>query len=344
MIKGPTHRRKAREMRMRRIAITGSSGYIGSQLVAALLERSDIECVLGLDVREPLTQSRAPFQFEKTDVRQPYADRLIRNGIDSAVHLAFTFAPSRRRRSAQAVNLGGTRHFLEACLSAKVRRAVVLGSATVYGADPGSRGLLTEAAPLRAKPAFQYGYEKRLCDEMCMMFAAEHPQVSLAICRPPIVLGPHVDNYFSRMLFKPKVVFARGDDPPMQFVHEVDISRAILALLDSEEGGPFNVAPDGAMLLTELAAEFKRAPLIVPGGILRLLCWATYAGRVTWLNETPPGALDYIRYPWLIDGNKLRRSTGFSFSYSTADTVRAWRRSVLERVEAGNPPPGRIRV
>jgi len=329
---------------MRRIAVTGSSGYIGSRLVAALLGRADIECVLGLDVREPPTLPRAPFRFEKTDVRLPYADALVRNRIDSALHLAFAFAPSRRRRSAQAVNLGGTRHFLEACLAAKVRRAVVLGSATVYGADPGNCSALTESAPLRAKPSFQYGYEKRLCDEMCMRFAVEHPQVSLAICRPPIVLGPHVDNYFSRMLFKPKVVFARGDDPPMQYVHEEDISGAILALLESDERGPFNVAPEGAMRLTELAAEFKRAPLMLPAGMLRLLCWTTYAGRLTWLNETPPGALDYIRYPWLIDGGKLCRSTGFSFSYSTAETVRAWRRSVLERVGAGEPPPGRIRV
>ena len=329
---------------MRRIAITGSSGYIGSRLVAALLGRADVESVLGLDVREPTARPHARFQFEKTDVRLPYADTLVRAGIDSAVHLAFAFAPSRRRRSARAVNLGGTRHFLEACLSAKVRRAVVLGSATVYGALPGNRCSLTESAPLRAKPSFQYGYEKRLCDEMCMRFTAEHPQVSLAICRPPIVLGPHVDNYFSRMLFKPKVVFARGDDPPMQYVHEEDICGAILALLDSDEGGPFNVAPEGAMLLTELAAEFKRAPLVLPAGILRLLCRVTYTGRLTWLNETPPGALDYIRYPWLIDSRKLRRSTGFSFSYSTADTVRAWRRSVLERVASGEPPPGRIRV
>ncbi|MBN2562628.1 MAG: NAD-dependent epimerase/dehydratase family protein [Phycisphaerae bacterium] len=358
---------------MRRIAITGSSGYIGSRLVAALLERPHVESVLGLDVCEPTTAATTPaaissvscgvgdpktapaeaygpsshaarFRFHKTDVRFPYADAVVREGVDAAVHLAFAFAPSRRRRWARAVNLDGTRHFLEACLAAKVSRAVVLGSATAYGALPGNPERLAEASPLRAGPSFQYSYEKRLCDEMCTRFAAEHPRVSLAICRPPIVLGPCVDNYFSRMLFKPKVVHVRGEDPEMQFVHEDDICGAILALLGADEPGPFNVAPEGTLRFTELAAEFKRAPLALPANLLCTLCRLTYSARLTWLNETPPGALSYIRYPWLIDGRRLRESTGFTFSHSTLDTVRAWRRSVLERVAAGTPPPGRIRV
>jgi UDP-glucose 4-epimerase len=329
---------------MKRIAITGSSGYIGSRLVAALLQRPEVESVLGLDIRRPPVSHAAGFLFHKTDVRFPYADTFVREGVDAAVHLAFAFAPSRHRRRARAVNLEGTRHFLQACLAANVDRAVVLGSATAYGALPENPERLTESSPLRADPSFPYSFEKRLCDEMCLRFVAERPRISLALCRPPIILGPNVDNYFSRTLFKPKVVHAHGDDPPMQFVHEDDMSGALIALLNADQPGPFNVAPEGTLRFTELAAEFNRAPLALPAGLLTVLCRLTYAVRLTWLNETPPGALNYVRYPWLIDGRKLRQATGFACSYSTFDTVRAWRRSVLERVAAGTPPQGKIRV
>jgi UDP-glucose 4-epimerase len=329
---------------MKRIAITGSSGYIGSRLVTALLEQPGVESVLGLDIRRPPLSPPAGFLFQKADVRQPYADTLVRQGVDAAVHLAFAFAPSRNSRRARAVNLEGTRHFLEACLAAKVNRAVVLGSATAYGAFPENPERLTESSSLRADPSFQYSYDKRLCDEACLRFAAEHPRISLAICRPPIILGPHVDNYFSRMVFKPKVVLARGQDPPMQFVHEDDMAGAIIALLHADEPGPFNLAPEGTLRITELAAEFKRAPLALHPALLGWLCRLTYTLRLGWLNETPPGALKYIRYPWLIDGRKFHQATNFECAFSTLDTVRAWRCSVLERAAAGQPPPGRIRV
>lgn len=322
---------------MKRIAVTGASGYIGSRLVDALLARPGVELVLGLDVALAARPHAPAYRFECVDVCQPFGDSLRVAGIDTAVHLAFRVAPNHQRAATAAVNVGGTRNFLDACRAAGVRRSLVLGSTTAYGAWPDNPPRLTEASPLRADAGFRYSFEKRLCDEMCRHFAAEHPEIALVWARSPIVVGPHVDNYITRIVFKPKVAYVRGDDPEMQFVHEDDLAGAILALLEAKERGPFNIAPEGTVRFLELVHDFKRKPLPLSAAVLRPLMAMTYHARLNWLNEIPPGGLNYIRYAWVADGEKLRRVTGFQFTHTTRDAIMAWRESVRHRIPRLGP-------
>lgn len=328
---------------MKCVAVTGSSGYIGTRLVNALALGGIADSILGLDVRAPAVAPGA-FRHITTDVRMPFDDIFQREGVDAAVHLAFSFGPTRDRRTARAVNIEGTRNFLRSCLAARVKRAVVLSSATAYGAQRDNPERLSETSPLRARKGFPYAHDKRVCDEMCASFAAEHPEVSLAWCRTPIVLGANVENYFSRLLFKPKVVYFRRDDPPMQFIHEDDLCNALLTLLKSGGRGAYNAAPNDTLRFTELAAEFKRAPAGVPAGLLWFIAALTYWTRWTHFNETPPGALSYIRHPWAIDSQKLEHETGFRCTHTSLETVRAWRRAVVARVHAGDIPAGKVRL
>lgn len=309
----------------------------------ALAQRGIANSILGLDVRTP-ADAPASFRHVTTDVRMPFEDIFLREGVDAAVHLAFSFGPTRDRRTAQAINIAGTRNFLQACLAARVKRAVVLSSATAYGARRDNPERLPETSPLRAGRGFPYAHDKRTCDEMCASFAAKHPEVSLAWCRTPIVLGANVENYFSRLLFKPKVVYFRGDDPPMQFIHEDDLCDALLTLLTREGRGAYNAAPDDTIRFTELAAEFKRAPAGLPAGMLWIIAAFTYWTRWTRLNETPPGALGYIRHPWVIDSKKLERETGFRCTHTSLEAIRTWRRAVVARVTAGEIPAGKVRL
>ncbi len=327
-----------------RIAITGSSGYLGRLLAAALSTRAEVESVIGLDIASPEGSAPVKFRFHPADVRRPFAELLRREGVTAAVHLAFTFGPTRRLRAARAINLDGTRNFLDACRETRLSRVIVLGSAIAYGARRDNPPALAEDRPLRAGRGYAYAYHKRLCDEMCRRFSAECPTVRLAVLRPPIVLGRHVDNYFSRMFFKPKVVYPRGADPAMQFVHEDDLCAAVVALLQNDAVGPFNLAPEGSIRFSELAWEFKRAALGMPYSLLWAVCAFTYSARLVRLNETPPGALPYIRYPWLVSGERLRAETGFVPVHSTLDTVRAWRRSVLDQAAAGRTFEGKFRI
>ena len=56
-------------MNSKKVLVTGSSGYLGSQTVAGLAARADL-AVIALDVREPAT--RLPgVTYEIADIRAP---------------------------------------------------------------------------------------------------------------------------------------------------------------------------------------------------------------------------------------------------------------------------------
>lgn len=329
---------------MKRIAVTGSSGYIGQQLVAQLAARFGVEQILGLDIRSPAESPWPIFKFVRCDIRESFDSVMKDNGIDTAVHLAVAFDPTFKRAGAYSINVDGTRRFLESCRRADVRRTVVLSSASAYGAHPDNAERLTESHPLRAQPAFSYAYDKRKCDELCGSFALEHPDLSLAWLRPPLVFGPGVDNYVARMFFKPKVVFVRGFDPPMQFIDCGDLCDAIIAVMASEVKGPLNVAPDDTLTLRQLAAEFKRAPMALPYGMARALAAFTYYLGIRSINEGSPGALPYICHRWVIDSQRLRREVGYTCRMSSIETIRTWRKDIVHRAASGLPVPGKIRL
>lgn len=300
--------------------------------------------MIGYDIAAPRVPVGGRFRHVTHDVCRSLEAAFVREGIDAAVHLAFVLGPARNRGAARRTNLQGTRQFLQAVRDARVPRAVVLSSATAYGARPDNPARLTEDAPLRADRSYAYSHDKRVCDEMCAAFVRESKGTALSWCRAPVVLAGAVDNYISRFLFKPKVMYARGCDPAMQFIHVEDLCAAVTAMLEAGVRGPYNASPEDALRFTSLAAEFKRAPMAVPAGFLYAVCGASYALRLKWLNEAPAGALAYIRYPWVIDPGRLARETGFRCARSSVETVRCWRREIVEAASAGRMPAGKLRV
>ena len=312
-----------------RIAVTGSSGYLGGGLVGHLLSLPHVERVLGLDVHEAECPSDDRYLFERHDVRHPCAGLLVRHGIEAVVHLAFRFAPMRNRRQATEVNVGGSRRVLESCMQAGVGTLLYCSSGTAYGALPSNTRPLREDDPLRAGPAFQYAYEKRLTDEMFHRVIRLNPECRVIICRPPVVLGPGVDNYLSRMIAKPIVFLPRGRRAEMQFIHEEDVAAGLAALLECADRGVYNLAPADTVTLEEVMRLFGRRVVRLPAALLYPATRLTYGLRMGWLNEVPAGFLDYVRYPWLLDAGRAERMLSLRCRYSSRETLEAWHRATM---------------
>ena len=62
-------------MTPKKVLVTGSSGYLGSQTVAALAGRTDLS-VIALDVREPATRLPGVI-YEVADIRAPEVDAIV---------------------------------------------------------------------------------------------------------------------------------------------------------------------------------------------------------------------------------------------------------------------------
>jgi len=310
-----------------RIAVTGSSGYLGRRLVEELLARPHVERVVGLDVAEaePIEDER--FRFVRHDICQPCTTVLRKHGIEALAHLAFCFAPIRNRSLAARINQAGSRQVLDSGLRAGVRTLLYCSSGTAYGALPGNTRPLREDDPLRASPAFGYAYDKRVTDQMWQEAGGQHADRRLIVCRPCVVMGPGVDNYLSRMTTKRLVFLVRGYTPPMQFVHEQDVAAAMTQMLEYAPSGAYNVAPADTLTLPDIADRFGRRLMGLPAWLIYPLTQAAYSVGLRALSEVPKGFLDYVRYPWLLDPSRCQEQLGLCCRYSSRETIEAWYRA-----------------
>ena len=114
---------------MRRIAITGISGYLGNRLLQRLTQEEEVEIIVGIDLNPPRSES-PKLRFYSRDVREPFADVMIENEVDAAVHLAFAVRPTHDVEGARRIDIDGARNFIEACQKASVEYLLYLSSHT----------------------------------------------------------------------------------------------------------------------------------------------------------------------------------------------------------------------
>jgi len=305
---------------MNRVVITGSSGYLGQKLVERLLDRG-ID-VLGIDIQPP-TPGREPGEFAAMDIGDPgLADTLRKFEPDTVIHAAFVVEPTRDIREMRRVNLDGSRNLLKAVEAAPPERLMLISSATAYGAWPDHPRSITEDQPLRAREGFPYAAHKVEVETWFSEFADRHPGIAVSRVRPAIVGGPGMDNYLRRFIFGMRFL-ARldGHDQPLQFVHEADLVRAILAILSADGSGPYNIGPGDSVPVSEIARRTGRWLVPVPFWFAHLVYRIGWTLRLPF-PQSPPDFLDYAHHPWVVNSKRLEEELGFSFEFTSVATVR----------------------
>ena len=151
-----------------RVLVTGANGFLGSRVVAALAQRSDISRVVALDVREVPAERRLPgVLYQVQDVRSPgLGEVLLEQCIDTVVHLASIVTPGKKSSRAfeYGVDVNGTRKVLQACVAHGVRHLVVSSSGAAYGYHADNPAWLRETDALRGNEVFAYAHHKRLVE------------------------------------------------------------------------------------------------------------------------------------------------------------------------------------
>jgi UDP-glucose 4-epimerase len=299
-------------------AITGCAGYLGTRLTRWLLAADPRHRVLGFDVRPPaVTDPR--LEFHRLDVRDPgLAARLDGRAVQALVHLAFVLDPLYDEREMTDIDVGGTRNVLAAARAAGIPHLVATSSTTAYGARADNPVPLTEDHPLRASAGFRYAHDKRVMDALLQEFQAAHREVRVCTIRPCIVLGPNVANYIATLLLTlPVGALLDGADPPLQFMHEDDLTRLVAVCLARGARGVFNAVGAGTLRLREAAAAQRKPALRLPAAPVYALAWAAWKLRVT-EYALPPGVLDFFRHPWVASGAKAAAELGFTPAHDTA--------------------------
>ncbi len=306
---------------MRRIAITGSSGYYGRKLTGHIRQIAPEAKVLGIDVVPP-PNTENPDEYLRLDIRSPDVRQAIADfQPDTIVHLAFVVNPIRDTRLMHDINVGGTNNVFEAVRAVRPQRFLMSSSSTAYGAWPDNPIPMEESWPLRAQGKFQYALDKTLLEELILALSKELPDVAVSWTRPAIIGGVGLNNFLTRCVCRlPLLVLPDGKDVPLQFVHESDVVKATWAILENNVRGPFNIAPPDWIPLSEIAKLTNRWSIKAP-------FWTTQLATTIWWGlrlpvfDFPPSFHDFVRHQWVIAPARLQRELNFKFQYSAKETL-----------------------
>ena len=298
----------------KRIWVIGSSGLIGRSVVEALGRLSEIEEIVGLDKEAPDTPGN--HHFIQHNICTPFPDVWRKRPPDVVVQLAFRLRPSRQRQTNACVNIEGGRNVLRACRACPPRHLIWMSSATVYGFSKENPVPLTEACSLRTNQ-FSYAVDKCLIEKEVEAFAKEHPEVTVTILRPSMVVGSGGNNPFFDHLRQLLILYPK-DAEPLQFTHVRDLAEIVRLLVQKEKGGVYNVGADGTVAFSEMVERLGRRRQALPGWLFRggnTLAWNL---GVTFLGPTEPAALGMFRYPWVVCSERLKNALKFEYGYTSA--------------------------
>ncbi|MDT8989448.1 SDR family oxidoreductase [Curvibacter sp. APW13] len=298
------------------ILVTGSSGYLGSQVLATLAQRADLR-IVGLDVREP-TQRLDGVTYAVADIRAVEVDSIVAtHRPDVVVHLASIVTPGKdsNRAFEYDVDVNGTRNLLQACVAHGVRRVIVSSSGAAYGYHADNPEWLVETDPVRGNEAFAYSHHKRLVEEMLAEYRAQHPALEQVVFRIGTILGPTVRNQITDLFEKPRLIAIAGSDSPFVFIHDQDVVGAIVHGIDSAQTGIFNVAGDGKLSIHQIAAKLHKQCVVFPAWVLRSALWIL---KQLHLTQYGPEQLDFLRYRPVLLNTRLKTEFGYTPKLSSA--------------------------
>lgn len=235
-----------------RVLVTGGAGFIGSNVVDALLLTGHEVCVVD-DLSTGSASNLDPrVELVRLDVLDPdLADVLRRRRPDAVVHLAAqvdvqrSIADPERDR---AVNVGGTRAVASAAAASGAKRMLSASSAAVYG-EP-SHVPVPETA--RKAPQNPYGASK-LAAEAALAEALAGTGTDYASLRFANVYGPRqgwsgeggVVAIFAHRLLAGETPVIYGDGlQTRDFIFVGDVAAAIIAALGSPDALA-GTMPDG---------------------------------------------------------------------------------------------------
>lgn len=310
---------------MRRILVTGGSGYIGTALMHQLAARPDTEEIVDVDLEPPRVAHPKVRHVERSvteDLRDLFTDPA--RPVDVAMHLAWNLEPLRDAQRQREICIGGSQRFLDGCAAGDVRQVFFMSSATAYGANPAHAQPVDEGEPLKERWHFQYSAEKREAEGLFRRFAADRPGTILQMARPCVVGGPNVSNFIFRAMDKPVAFRVMRHDPPVQLVHEDDCAAALVRIVERRAPGVWNVAGDGLMTLSEAYRRVGARVATLPFGVIWRIVDLAWQRGWTQIAEAPPGFVYFVTHPWVISNRRIKDELGFRFRYTTQETLDAF--------------------
>jgi len=250
---------------MKKILLTGASGWLGAALTQALLARGDTVVATDL-VHVPVLTALAGVHdtliavtCDLTDAAQVLATLRVHRP-DAVIHagaLVGVIPCADAPLAAQRVNVGGSLHLFEAMCSAGVQRVIHISTEETYGHF--NAPTITEDHP--QAPLSLYGATKLAAERLGRVYAHEQGLECIQI-RTCWVYGPGLPRLRMPRTFIEAAVrgeayhLAQGSDFSVDQVYLDDVVAGVLLALDKpvHQYDSYHIATGNAPTLADTAA------------------------------------------------------------------------------------------
>jgi len=256
---------------MSKYIVTGGAGFIGSNIVEALVRRGEYVRVLDnftTGKTQNLVGLDGRIELIKGDIRDLERVREAVKGVDYVLHQAAL--PSVTRSiddpiTTNNVNITGTLNVLVAAREAQVKRVIYAASSSVYGDTP----TLPKREEMPARPISPYGLTKYVGEQYCQLFTALYGLETICL-RYFNIFGPKQDPHspYSGVISIFIKAFLDGVPPKIygdgeqsrDFTFVANAVRANLLACDAEgaAGQVVNIACGQRTTINELADRIRK--------------------------------------------------------------------------------------
>jgi len=315
---------------MKKVLITGASGFVGSFLVEEAIKRGykPIAGIRTSSSKKYLQQPEVDFiyfnLFDKEQIKQQLNEYVQKNGkIDYIIHNAGV-TKVKRLDEFMKVNYECTRNFVEALIESNhiPEKYIQISSLAAFG--PGSNKSL-EPVKLNdiPQPNTEYGRSKLKAEE----FVRSKTELPWIVFRPTGVYGPRETDYFVYLQtikrgFEPYIGFKSQH---LTFIYVKDLARLAFDALESPiKHQAYFIADGNVYLSEEYAAIVKkhlhkktiklRVPLFLVKFISIILeSFFGLFGRTPVLNKDKYNILSSLN--WKCEVEPLYRDFNFKAQY-----------------------------
>jgi UDP-glucose 4-epimerase len=308
---------------VKRVLITGVSSYWGCRLAQELEKDTEIEVIIGVSADDP-TMALERTEFVRVGTQHGLLRRIVHAAeIDTVVDTRLVVdSRTASPHEAHEQNVMGTMNVLAACggPDSPVRKVVFKSSAHYYGCERDDPSFFTEEMRRPHPPQTRLESDIVEADDAVQGFAQRNPKVTVTTLRFCNGLGPDLRTSHSALLGLPAVPGILGFDPRYQFIYEDDIVGALRHAVVSDLPGIYNAAPDGVLILSEVASLLGKPylPLLPPWGTSLASSALGLAGL-----RIPEEVRRQLRYGRGLDNRRLKQA-GYRFQLTSREAVQAF--------------------
>jgi nucleoside-diphosphate-sugar epimerase len=218
-----------------KVLVTGGGGFVGSYLVARLLERGDDVRSFGRSPQPGLGAKGV--EVVCGDLADPDAVRVACAGVDAVFHVAAKAGVWGSWESFYQPNVVGTRNIVEGCRAEGVERLVYTSTpSVVFNGEPIQNG--GQAMPYGRNWLCHYAQTKAIAEQAAL--GANCDSLKVVALRPHLVFGPGDPHLLPRVIEsvkagRLKIVGAGQNRVDVSYVE--DVAAAHIDALEALDAG-----------------------------------------------------------------------------------------------------------